>query len=216
MSLHKTPFWENLGNFSLYSLNFCPNLSSQAPKFWSFQLTSPQNLEIFSSQAHSFRVKYQFASPTLRKSGLHTPTWKKSWVPPTPGAWILLKNIFIKLKLVRNNCINMHICPLMALKPMPNRMLWLLDFIYLFVCLFVFSFVLCIETVDAFCVMLMFVCSFFNFIFLSCVWKKNKRQNLCLGRVLWKIKKHAQCLKIFPSFLLALAFKCGIMFEYGL
>ena len=31
-------FW----NFSIYSLNFHPNFSSQAPKFGSFQLTSPQ------------------------------------------------------------------------------------------------------------------------------------------------------------------------------
>ena len=30
------------GNFSLYSLNFHPNFSSQAPKFGNFQLTSPQ------------------------------------------------------------------------------------------------------------------------------------------------------------------------------
>ena len=81
------------GNFSLYSLNFCPNFSSQAPKFGNLQLTSPQiwkfsahkppNLEIFSSQAPLFRGKYQFASPTLQKSGPHTPTWKKVEYPPS-------------------------------------------------------------------------------------------------------------------------------------
>ena len=49
---------------SLYSLNFCPNFNSQAPPpIWQFQF--------------SFRCKNQFASPTLRKSGPHTPTWKK-------------------------------------------------------------------------------------------------------------------------------------------
>ena len=69
------PLLRKFGNFSLYSLNFCPNFSSQAPKFSSAH--KPPNLEIFSSQAPSFRGKYQFASPTLRKSGSHTPTWKK-------------------------------------------------------------------------------------------------------------------------------------------
>ena len=80
------------GNFSLNSLNFHPNFSSQAPKFGNFPLTSPQiwkfsahkppNLEIFRSQAPPFRGKCQFASPTLRKSGPHTPTWKKLSAPP--------------------------------------------------------------------------------------------------------------------------------------
>ena len=88
------PLLRKLGNFSLNSLNFHPNFSSQAPKFGNFQLTSPQiwkflahkppNLEIFRSQAPLFRDKCQFASPTLRKSGPHTPTWKKVECPP-PG-----------------------------------------------------------------------------------------------------------------------------------
>ena len=86
------PLMRKFGNFSLYSLNFCqnfssqaPNLeifSSQAPKFGKFSVHKPPNLEIFSSQAPSFRGKYQFASPTLRKSGPHTPTWKKLSAPP--------------------------------------------------------------------------------------------------------------------------------------
>ena len=86
------PLLRKFGNFSLSSLNFHPNFSSQTPKFGNFQLTSPQiwkfsahkppNLEIFHSQAPLFRGKCQFASPTLRKSWPHTPTWKKSWVPP--------------------------------------------------------------------------------------------------------------------------------------
>ena len=88
------PLLRKFGNFSLNSLNFCSNFSSQAPKFGNFQLTSPQilkfsvhkppNLEIFRSQAPLFRGKCQFASPTLRKSGPHTPTWKKVECPP-PG-----------------------------------------------------------------------------------------------------------------------------------
>ena len=114
-SVHKTPFWENLEILASTSLNFHPNFSSQAPRFGNFQLTSPQiwkfsahkpqiwkfsahkppnleifswqapNLEIFRSQAPLFRGKCQFASPALRKSGPHTPTWKKVECPP-PGS----------------------------------------------------------------------------------------------------------------------------------
>ena len=89
------PLLRKFDNFSLYSLNFHPNFSSQAPKFGNFQLTSPKILEIFSSQAPKFgnfplasplfRGKCQFASPTLRKSGPHTPTWKKVECPPPGG-----------------------------------------------------------------------------------------------------------------------------------
>ena len=73
------PLLRKLGNFSLYSLNFHPNFSSQASKFSAHK---PPNLEIFRSQAPLFRSKCQFASPTLQKSGQHTPTWKKLSVPP--------------------------------------------------------------------------------------------------------------------------------------
>ena len=86
------PLLRKFGNFSLNILNFHPNFSSQAPKFGNFQLTSPQiwkfsahkppNLEFFRSQAPLFRGKCQFASPTLRKSWPHTPTWKKLSAPP--------------------------------------------------------------------------------------------------------------------------------------
>ena len=96
------PLLRTFGNFSLYSLIFAQVLahkpqnleifSSQAPKFGNFQLTSPQiwkfsahkppNLEIFRSQAPLFRGKCHFASPTLMKSGPHTPTWKKVEYPP--------------------------------------------------------------------------------------------------------------------------------------
>ena len=69
------------GNLSLYSLNFHPNFSSQAPK-WKFSAHKPPNLEIFPSQAPLFRGKCQFASPTLQKSGPYTPTWKKVECPP--------------------------------------------------------------------------------------------------------------------------------------
>ena len=68
-----------------------PNLeifSSQAPKAGNFQLTSPQIWKFSAHKPPLFRGKCQFASPTLRESGPHTPTWKKVECPP-PG--ILLK-----------------------------------------------------------------------------------------------------------------------------
>ena len=92
-SVHKTPFWlRKFGNFSLYSLNFHPNLeifSSQAP-----------NLEIFGSQAPLFRGICQFASPTLRKSGPHNPTWKKvECPPPGPGSLVVISSTAYLLNL---------------------------------------------------------------------------------------------------------------------
>ena len=79
------PLLRKFWNFSLNSLNFHPNFSSQAPQIWKFSAHKPPNLEIFRSQAPLFRGKCQFASPTLRKSGPHTPTWKKVESPPPPG-----------------------------------------------------------------------------------------------------------------------------------
>ena len=65
-SVHKTPFWGNLEIFA-----------STASIFAQILALKPPNLEIFSSQAPPlFRGIYQFASPTLQKSG-HTPLPKK-------------------------------------------------------------------------------------------------------------------------------------------
>ena len=68
-------FW----NFSLYSLNFCPNSSSQAPKFENFQLTCPQigkfsvhkppNMEIFSTQAPKYG-NFQFTSTPFSEASI--------------------------------------------------------------------------------------------------------------------------------------------------
>ena len=85
------PLLRKFGNFSLYSLNFCPNFSSQAPKFDNFQLTSPQiwklsankppNLKIFSSQAPFSEANIRSQAPHFRNPG-RTPLPEKSWVPP--------------------------------------------------------------------------------------------------------------------------------------
>ena len=74
VSSHMTPFWEDFEISASTVSIFTQNLAHKPP-----------NVEIFSSQAPLFRGKYQFASPILQKSGPHTPTWKKSWVPPPPG-----------------------------------------------------------------------------------------------------------------------------------
>ena len=95
------PLLRKVRNFSLYSLNFHPKFSSQAPKFGNFQLTSPQ-----------FGI-FQFTSPQIWKFSVHKPPppfqrqmsvrkphaseiraahpyLKKGWVPP-PGCY--LKNL---------------------------------------------------------------------------------------------------------------------------
>ena len=87
------PLLRKFGNFSLYSLNFHPNFSSQAPKFGNFQLTSPQiwkfsahkppNLEIFCSQAPPFQRQMSVRNPHTSEICAH-PYLKKSWVPPPP------------------------------------------------------------------------------------------------------------------------------------
>ena len=89
------PLLRKFGNFSLNSLNFCPNFSSQAPKFGNFQLTSPQiwkfsahkppNLEIFRSQAPLFQRQISVRKPHTSEIRSAHPYLKKSWVPPPPG-----------------------------------------------------------------------------------------------------------------------------------
>ena len=60
---------KKIGNFSLFSLNFCPNFSSQGPKFEHFSSQDTRPL---------FQKQKSVRKPcTLRKSGPHIPTWKK-------------------------------------------------------------------------------------------------------------------------------------------
>ena len=93
VSVHKAPL-RKFGNFSLYSLNFRPNLSSQAPKFGNFQLTSPQigkfsvhKPQIWKFSAHKPPFQRQVLVRKPRTSEIRaavTSAWKKkkSWVPP--------------------------------------------------------------------------------------------------------------------------------------
>ena len=89
------PLLSKFWNFSLNSLNFHPNFSSQAPKFGNFQLTSPQiwkfsahkppNLEIFRSQAPPFQRQMSVRKPHTSEIRAAHPYLKKSWVPPPRG-----------------------------------------------------------------------------------------------------------------------------------
>ena len=113
-SVHKTPFWENLEilkdpkilaqqpeiQFFLVRNDESlahkpPNLEilsyHNCPQIWKFSAHKPQIFEIFRSQAPSSftdrgisYVSSQAPHSGSRKSGPHTPTWKKSWVPPPP------------------------------------------------------------------------------------------------------------------------------------
>ena len=70
------PLLRKFGNFSLYSLNFHPNFSSQAPKFGNFQLTSPP----------PFQRQVSFRKPHISEIRAAHPYLKKSWIPP-PGIY---------------------------------------------------------------------------------------------------------------------------------
>ena len=83
------PFWENFEILASTASIFTQILAHK-PQIWKFSAHKPPNLEIFRSQAPPFRGKCQFASPTLRKSGPHTPTWKKVECPPPPPGLKLL------------------------------------------------------------------------------------------------------------------------------
>ena len=69
------PFEKKMGKFSLYSLNCCPNLNSQAPKFGNFQFTRPL-----------FQRQWSVHNPPPPTSEIRAahPYLKKSWVPPPP------------------------------------------------------------------------------------------------------------------------------------
>ena len=84
------PLLRKFGNFSLYSLNFHPNFSSQAPKFWNFQLTSPQVWK-FSAHKPPFQRHMSVRKPhTSEIRAAHTYL-KKSWVPPPRAGPVVLR-----------------------------------------------------------------------------------------------------------------------------
>ena len=74
------PLLRKFGNFSLNSLNFHPNFSSQAPKFGNFPLTSPP-----------FQRQMSVRKPHTSEIQAAHPYLKKSWVPP-PGVKACIAN----------------------------------------------------------------------------------------------------------------------------
>ena len=91
----QAPLLRKFGNFSLYSLNFYQNFSSQAPKFGNFQLSSPQiwkfsahkppNLEIFRSQAPFSEASISSQAPHFGNPDC-TPLPEKKLSAPPPGS----------------------------------------------------------------------------------------------------------------------------------
>ena len=91
------PLFRKFGNFCLYSLIFCPNFSSKAPKFGNFQLISLQ-IRKFSAHKPHFG-NFQLTSPPFSEANISSqaphfgnpgptrphPTWKKVECPP--GLW---------------------------------------------------------------------------------------------------------------------------------
>ena len=98
------PLLRKFGNFSLYSLNFHPKFSSQAPKFGNFQLTSPKfgNSPFTSPQIWEFSVhKPPFSEASISSQAPHfgnpghTPLpEKKLSAPPPPGPYHAISNTF--------------------------------------------------------------------------------------------------------------------------
>ena len=78
------PLLRKFGNFSLYSLNFHPNFSSQAPKFGNFQLTSPQIWKFSTHKPPFSEANVSSQAPHFGNPGVAHPYLKKSWVPPPP------------------------------------------------------------------------------------------------------------------------------------
>ena len=81
------PLLRKFGNFSLNSLNFHPNFTSQAPKFGNFPLTSPP-----------FQRQMSVRKPHTSEIRAATPTWKKVECPPPPGYMYYVQAIKTLLK----------------------------------------------------------------------------------------------------------------------
>ena len=79
------PLLRKFGNFSLYSLNFHPNFSSQASKFGNFQLTSLK-FGKFPLASPPFQRQMSVRKPHTSEIRAAHPYLKKSWVPPPPGS----------------------------------------------------------------------------------------------------------------------------------
>ena len=76
------PLLRKFGNFSLNSLNFHPNFSSQAPKFGNFQLTSPQIWKFSAHKPPFSEANISSQAPHFRNPGRTPLREKKLSAPP--------------------------------------------------------------------------------------------------------------------------------------
>ena len=79
------PLLRKSGNFSLNSLNFHPNFSSQAPKFGNFQLTSPQIWKFSAHKPPFSEANVSSQAPHFGNPGRTPLPEKKLSAPPPPG-----------------------------------------------------------------------------------------------------------------------------------
>ena len=108
-SVHKTPFWENLEILASTASIFTqilahkpPNFeifSSQAPKFWNFQLTSPQILKFSAHKPPFSEANVSSQAPHFGNLG-RTPLPEKKLSAPPPGG---------KTRRFVHSCINLSI-----------------------------------------------------------------------------------------------------------
>ena len=93
------PLLRKFGNFGLYSLNFHPNFSSQAPnleifssqapKFRNFQLTSPQIWKFSAHKTPFSEANVSSQAPHFRNPG-RTPLPEKKLSAPPPGVLVVI------------------------------------------------------------------------------------------------------------------------------
>ena len=76
------PLLRKFWNFSLYSLNFHPNFSAQAPKFGSFQLTSPQIWKFSAHKPPFSETNVSSQAPHFGNPGRTPLPEKKLSAPP--------------------------------------------------------------------------------------------------------------------------------------
>ena len=110
-------FATNENDFSLYNLNFCPNLSSQVPNFENFQFTRPP-----------FQRQWSVRKPTLRKSGPHTATWKKCPPPPIQTEMVQLTILLCIMYSPATHYISLTQC--VQLKFLCNK-IWIIILFYI-------------------------------------------------------------------------------------
>ena len=80
------PLLRNFGNFSLNSLNFHQNFSSQAPKIGNFQLTSPQIWKFSTHKPPFSEANVSSQAPHFGNLGRTPLPEKKLSAPPRPNA----------------------------------------------------------------------------------------------------------------------------------